>query len=257
MAVADALKRTAIALLASALTLAAAGCSNVASQIGPSSALQPGLVRIVGIGSIDSLIPQLSGNAGATDIGWFWAAWLFRVGAHGELVPELATEIPTIANGGISKDGLTITYHLRRGVKWHDGAPFDARDVIFSWHAIMNPRNNVLTRSGYDDIASMAAPDPYTVVVRLSRPYAPAIAAFFGPSLTPMCILPAHILAKLPDINRAAYDRAPIGTGPYVLARYDTDTDVILKANPDYWRGAPKVAQVRFIIVPDLNTRLL
>jgi len=257
MAVADALKRAAIALLASALTLAAAGCSKVGSQTGPSTAAQPGVVRIVGIGSIDSLIPQLSGNASATDIGWFWAAWLFRVGAHGELVAELATEIPTIANGGISKDGLTITYHLRRGVKWHDGAPFDARDVIFSWHSIMNPRNNVLTRSGYDDIASMAAPDPYTVVVRLSHPYAPAIAAFFGPSLTPMCILPAHLLAKLPDINRVAYDRAPVGTGPYVLARYDTDTDVILKANPDYWRGAPKVAEVRFNIVPDPNTRLL
>lgn len=254
---ADALKRVALAALACALTLSASGCSKVGSQIGPSTSSKPGVIRIIGIGSIDSLVPELAGNASASDIGWFWAAWFFRVGAHGELVPELATEIPTLNNGGISKDGLTITYHLRRGVKWHDGAPFDARDVIFTWHAIMNPRNNVLTRSGYDDIVSMEAPDPYTVVVHLRHPYAPAIATFFGPSLAPMSILPAHILAKLPDINRAAYDRQPVGTGPFILAHYDTDTDVILKANPNYWRGAPKLAEVRFIISPDPNTRVL
>lgn len=254
---ADALKRAAIVTVAFALALSMTGCSKVGSQIGPSTTSQTGVVRIIGIGSIDSLIPELAGNASASDIGWFWAAWLFRVGAHGELVPELATEVPTLRNGGISEDGRTLTYHLRRGVKWHDGAPFDARDVIFTWHAIMNPRNNVLTRSGYDDIVAMSAPNPYTLVVQLRHPYAPAIATFFGPSLTPMSILPAHILAKLPDINRASFDRAPIGTGPFVLTHYDTDTDVILKANPDYWRGAPKLAEVRFIISPDPNTRVL
>jgi peptide/nickel transport system substrate-binding protein len=256
MAVADALRRCG-ALLACTIVLGSAGCSRVGSQTGPSSGANPGLVRIIGIGSIDSLIPELSGNASASDIGWFWAAWLFRVDAHGQLVPELATEVPTLRNGGISKDGLSITYHLRTGVTWSDGAPFDARDVIFTWHAIMNPRNDVLTRSGYDDIASMTAPDPHTLVVRLRHAYAPAIATFFAPSLSPMCILPAHLLARLPDINRAAYDRQPVGTGPYILTHYDTDTEVDLKANPAYWRGPPKIPEVRFIISPDPNTRVL
>ncbi len=259
---AHALKQRAIAALAAAAILAAApalaGCSKVGSQTSVASGnAKPGVVRIIGFGSIDSLIPQLSGNASAADMAMFWGAWLFRVGAHGELVPELATRVPTLANGGISKDGLTITYQLRKGVRWQDGAPFDARDVIFSWHAMMNPMNNVLTRSGYDRIASMSAPDPYTVIVRMRQPYAPAIATFFGPSLAPACILPAHLLAGLPDINRAAYDRKPVGTGPFIVDRYDAQNDLVLRANPHYWRGPPKLDEVHILIVPDPNTRVL
>lgn len=248
------MRRIAIAL-AAAVALATSGCSNV--QSGPPKPHTPGTVRIIGIGSIDSLLPELAGNASAADIAWFWGAWLFRVGAHGELVPELATEVPTLGNGGISADGLTITYHLRKGVRWHDGAQFDARDVLFSWRAVMNPKNNVLTRTGYDRIASMTSPDPYTVVVRLTSPYAPAVATYFGPSLAPMCILPAHILAGLPDINRAAYNSKPIGTGPFIVDRYESQTAIVLRANPHYWRGPPKLNEVDFLIVPDPNTRAL
>jgi len=257
---AHAVRRRAVGLAAVAsaavATIAAAGCTKV--QNGPPAAAHvPGVVRIIGIGSIDSLVPEFSGNASAADIAMFWGAWLFRVGSHGELVPELATQIPTQRNGGISADGLTITYHLRKGVTWHDGAPFDARDVIFSWRAIMNPRNNVLTRAGYDRIASMTAPDPYTVVVHLKTPYAPAVATFFGPSLAPMSLLPQHILGALPDINRTAYAVKPVGTGPFIVDRYEAQTSVVMRPNPHYWRGPPKLSEVDFLFVPDPNTRAL
>ena len=239
-----------------AAALAVFGCSKVQSGGEPVvSPVKPGVLRIVGIGSIDSLIPQLSGNASASDIGALWAAWLFRVGTHGELEPEMATEVPTLADGGLSADGLTVTYHLRKGVQWNDGAPFDARDVIFSWQSIMNPRNNVLTRAGYDDVASIDAPDPYTVVVHLKRPYGPFVATFFGPSLAPACLLPAHTLASLPDINRTPYSRSLIGTGPFIFDHYDSESRIVLRANPHYWRGAPKLKEVDFLIVPDPNTR--
>jgi peptide/nickel transport system substrate-binding protein len=256
----DAMSRSAVALAVSgvAALVVCTGCSRVENGTQPSGQnAVPGVVRIVGIGSIDSLIPQLAGNASGADIAMFWGAWLFRVDDRGGLVPELATQIPTQRNGGISADGLTITYHLRAGVRWQDGVPFGADDVIFSWHAMMNPANDVLTRIGFDQIASMSAPDPLTVIVRLKRPYAPAISAFFGPDLAPACILPAHILARLPDINRAAYDTHPIGTGPYILTRYDYGNRVVLRANPSYWRGAPKLKEVDFLIVPDPNTRAL
>src|SRR5205807_6927420 len=82
-------------------------------------------------------------------------------------------------------------------------------------------------------------------------------ATFFGPSLSPSCILPAHLLASLPDVNRAAYNRKPIGTGPFIVDRYDTESTLVLRANPDYWRGAPKLREVHFLIVPDPNTRAL
>ena len=140
---------------------------------------------------------------------------------------------------------------------WQDGAPFTAADAIFTWHLIMNPRNNVLTREGYDDIASMNAPDPHTLRVVLKKPYAPAIATFFGPSLAPMPVLPAHLLGTLPDINHAAYDSKPVGTGPFYVAEYDPGTRIVLKPNPHYWRGAPGLSEVDFLIVVDANTQTL
>ena len=243
--------------LAAAACMAAAGCSKAASGPGQAQGARPGLVRIVGFGSNDSLLPELSASASAIDVGQFWAAWLFLVNDKGDLEPELATQVPTYANGGVSRDGKTIVYRLRRGITWHDGAPFDARDVIFTWHAIMNPRNNILTREGYDDIAAMTAPDPYTVRVTLKHAYAPAVASFFGPSLQPMCVLPAHLLAQLPDINRVPYDNRPVGTGPFFVAEYEPGTKIVLKPNPHYWRGAPHLSEVDFLIVPDPNTQAL
>ena len=249
----DLARRTGACLLAAAI--AAAGCSKTQSGTTPSGASNPGIVRIVGFGSNDSLIPELSASASAVDVGQFWAAWLFLVNAKGDLEPDLATQVPSYANGGVSPDGKTITYRLRRGVAWQDGVPFDARDVIFTWHAIMNPRNNVLTREGYDDIEGMSAPDPYTVRVTLKHAYAPAIATFFGPSLQPMCVLPAHLLQGLPDINHAAYDDKPVGTGPFIVVDFEPGTKIVLKPNPHYWRGAPHLSEVDFLIVPDPNTR--
>jgi len=83
--------------------------------------------------------------------------------------------VPTAANGGISRDGRTVTYHLRRNVRWHDGAPFDAADVLFSQRAVMNPANNVPDRTGFDQVESVRALDPYTVQVRLKRAFSPFV----------------------------------------------------------------------------------
>jgi peptide/nickel transport system substrate-binding protein len=254
--VGNALKAAAFLAVILALPLLSASCSRVETGMEPHGrAGEPGVVRIVGIGSMNSLIPTLAGTDSATDIGQFWAAWLYRVDDRGDLEPELATNVPSRANGQISADGLRITYELRRGVTWSDGAPFTAQDVIFSWRAIMNPNNDVLTRSGYDQIDSMTAPDPHTVVVSLKRPYAPAVATFFGPSLAPMSLLPAHLLAGLHDINHAAYDVMPVGIGPFVVTGYDPETRVVLKPNPRYWRGAPKLREIDVLMVPDANTR--
>ena len=242
------------AAIAAAACVAAAGCSKVENASAPPAGSHPGLVRIVGFNSLDSMIPELSASIASVDIAQFWGAWLFRVNDKGTLEPELALQVPTYENGGISRDGLTITYHLRRGVSWHDGAPFTASDVIFSWHLIMNPANNVLTRAGYDDIRAMSAPDPYTVRVTLFHPYAPAAATFFGPSLEPMCILPAHLLSGLHDINHAAFDTKPVGTGPFFVADYQPGVKIVLKPNAKYWRGAPKLSEVDFVLASDPNT---
>lgn len=234
------------------------GCSRVSTGVGPGrsgSNLIPGVVRIVGIGTLDNPIPELSAQIFSVDIAMLWGGWFFVVNDKGRLEPDLVTQEPTLRNGGISKDGLTIRYHLRRGVQWQDGQPFTARDAIFTWHVIMNPENNVVSRVGYDRIVSMSAPDPYTLVVRLKRPFSPAVASFFAMSGVPMCVLPEHLLGGLRNINQAAFNRKPVGTGPFIVESYEPQSGFILKANPHYWRGPPKLKEIRVIFVADENTR--
>ena len=237
-----------------ALCLALAACSKISSGVEP-AADHPGVVRIVGAGTIDSLLPELASSTASTDAAMFWGGWFFTVDEKGQLVPDLAVTVPTHENGGISADGLTITYHLRKGVQWHDGVPFTAKDAIFTWRQIMNPANNVVTRTGYDQIESMRAADQYTLVVRLKGPYAPAVATFFAPSLAPMTVLPEHLLKGLPDINHAAYNVKPIGTGPFIVTRYEQAVGITMKANLHYWRGPPKLREVDYLIVPNSTTR--
>ena len=229
-------------------------CSRVSvSERGARGTTAPGILRIRE-GRFDNLNTVLSGGGSSTYLSFLWAAYLFIADDRNHLIPELATEIPTQANGGISPDGLTITYHLRPGVRWHDGVRFDARDMVFTWRAIMSPRNNVVTRLGYEKVAAIDVINPLTVRVRLKERYAPAVSSLFGPGEVPMPILPQHLLANLPDLNHAAYNNKPVGTGPFVIDRYDPSTGVYLTANPHYWRGQPKLRGIDVLIIPDPNT---
>ncbi len=169
------------------------------------------------------------------------------------LVPRLAQTVPSLRNGGISRDGLTLTYHLRRNVKWHDGVPFTSKDVAFSYRAIMNPANNVPNRHGYDQIASVATPDRYTVVFHMKRPYAPALTTLFADN-EPSPILPEHLLGKYADLNQVDFNQHPIGTGPFKVLRWTHGQSIELEANDDYYLGRPKLRHVSVRFVPDENT---
>ncbi|HKE37329.1 MAG TPA: ABC transporter substrate-binding protein, partial [Candidatus Baltobacteraceae bacterium] len=174
--------------------------------------------------------------------------------ANRHQVPDLAAVVPTLENGGISKDGLTITYHLRHNVKWHDGVPFTSKDVKFSWQAVMNPANNAVERSGYDQVASVDTPDDYTAVFHMKHIFAPAVGTIFGESDEPFRVLPAHLLAKYPNLNHVPFNAAPVGTGPFKFGRWERGDRIVLTANPDYFRGAPKLRQITLKIVLDDNT---
>jgi len=175
---------------------------------------------------------------------------------HHHQIPDLATVVPTAQNGGISKDGLTIAYHLRRGVRWHDGAPFTSKDVKFTWQAILNPRNNVISRRGYDQISAMDTPDDYTVVLHMKRVFAPAIDTIFGESDTILRILPAHLLARYPSLNQVPFNAAPIGTGPFRFVRWLRGDRIVLAANSSYFHGAPHLRQLTLKIIQEDNTTL-
>jgi peptide/nickel transport system substrate-binding protein len=210
----------------------------------------PGVLRMAGDQQPDNLNPLFGTQTIDTDLSLLWASYLFLWNDHDQFVPELATVMPTLENGGVSKNGLTITYHLRSNVRWQDGAPFTAADVVFSWRQVMNPRNDTGgSRQGYDRISRIDVPNPTTLVVHLKQKYAPFVATFFSMSDTAYCILPKHLLGRLPDMNNAAYSRLPIGTGPFKVVAND-GARITLSANPDYWRGAPKLKEIDFRYIP-------
>jgi peptide/nickel transport system substrate-binding protein len=241
-----------------ALLLLATACTKV-SQTGEAggranSFTQPHVLRFADAGDVNTLNPHLGQYADVGFISQMTMAWLIKWDEHNQPYPELATEVPTQSNGGVSKDGLTITYHLRRGVKWADGAPFDADDVVFSTKVVLNPANNEVGRQGWDLITKIDEPDKYTVVYHLKKPYSPFVEVFFSTAGANPCILPKHLLAQYPNINNVPYNEKPVGIGPFKVDRWDRTQDVILVANPLYWRGRPKLDKIIFKIIPDRNT---
>ncbi|GAC1419979.1 MAG: peptide ABC transporter substrate-binding protein [Candidatus Velthaea sp.] len=248
-------RRVAAALCALLVTLA--GCSKVerGTAEGRHPWTKPGVVRLGNSDEPDSLNPLFSHSAAADQIQTLLFAYVFRYNAKGELIPEVATAVPTYENHGISRDGKTITIHIRRGMTWADGAPLDARDVLFTYRAVTNPRNNTKLRAGWDDIASMQAPDPFTVVLRMKHVNSAIVAGIWGggggASYPP---LPAHLLGRLPDLNRAPFNTAPLSSGPWTLARWQHGASLEFAANPKYWRGAPKARALVWKIVPNPDT---
>jgi len=216
----------------------------------------PHELRIGDIQEFDNLNPHLSTSLILGNLSQLTMAYLVRYGHDNRPIPELATVVPTQANGGISKDGRTITWHLRHGVRWSDGAPFDADDVVFSTNAVNNPKNNEVGRDGWDLITKVDEPDKYTVVFHLKQPYGGYLPTFFGSAGANPCILPKHILGNLPNINNAPYNSKPVGIGPFRYVEWVRADHVTLEANPYYWRGQPKIKKIVYKIIPDRNTML-
>ncbi len=261
------MKRT-IAVLAAALLLAACtkeaattagggGGRTAGGAEGRKNAYTiPHTLRIGDIQDFDNLNPHLATALILGNLSQLTMAYLVRYGPDNRPVPELATEVPTEANGGVGKDGKTITWHLRKGVKWSDGEPFDADDVVFSTNAVNNQKNNEVGRDGWDLITKIDEPDKYTVVFHLKKPYSGYLPSFFGSAGANPCILPKHILGNLPDINTAPYNSKPVGIGPFRYVEWARGDHVTLEANPYYWRGEPKIKKVVYKIIPDRNTLL-
>jgi peptide/nickel transport system substrate-binding protein len=216
---------------------------------------EPGVLRLVDVADPDSLNPLLSTMDLSYDVATLIFSYLVVSDGRGRMTGDLATAVPSVANGGISRDGRTYVYRLHAGVRWHDGVPLTSRDVAFSWRAVMNPRNNVLHREGYDQVASIATPDDRTVVVHLKRRYPPFVTEFFttlNEGAKP--IVPEHILGPAREINDVPFNAAPVGSGPYRFVRWDRGERIVLARNDAYFKGRPGLARVELTVAPDMNT---
>lgn len=158
--------------------------------------------------------------------------------------------IPGLAESwSVSSDGLIYTFKLRKGVKWHDGQPFTAADVVATWKVVMDPKFGAFFTSGFDKITAIDTPDDYTAVMKTSEPYAPFL-NFVGGAL----ISPKHLIDKGVESFKQEFGRRPIGTGPMKFVQWDSAQQIVLEKNPDYFLGAPKIDKIIFKIVPDTNT---
>ncbi|MGR4065770.1 MAG: peptide ABC transporter substrate-binding protein [Vulcanimicrobiaceae bacterium] len=178
--------------------------------------------------------------------------------ARGRPQPALLARIPSVANGDLSRDGRTIVFRLRPGVRWSDGTPVTSDDVLFTLHAILDPDNPVRSHAGYDLIDRAVAGDPRTVVFHLRRAWAPAAVTYFSYGAVPQFVLPAHVLRHEAPLERAAFNAAPgVGDGPYRFAWWHRGDGLRFVANARYWRGAPRIGALDVRIVPDPSTNLL
>jgi peptide/nickel transport system substrate-binding protein len=118
----------------------------------------------------------------------------------------------------------------------------------------MNDRNNTKSRFGWDDISAIDVPDDATAVIHLKAPNADVLGCFGGGGGSAYPPLPEHLLGTLPDLNTAAFNAAPISSGPWLLKAWNRGTSLELVANPHYWRGAPKLQSIHWNIVPSPDT---
>ncbi len=248
------------ALCVCAAVVALGGCSKSGSSAGPgghNAWTRPGTFIYAENQSPSSLNPLLNSSAVTGDLSMFVFSYAVRYDERAQPVPDALSEVPTVENGDVAKDGLTLKYKLRHNIKWQDGVALTCADLKFTWQAVMNPHNNVVATDGYKDIGAIDCRDPHVALIHMKRLYAPYMQQLWGVNGNAP-ILPEHLLAKYNDakgsLNTAGYNSLPIGSGPFRVTKWIRGSEVVMEANPYFYLGKPKLAKVIFKIVPDENT---
>ncbi|HEY9179936.1 MAG TPA: peptide ABC transporter substrate-binding protein [Candidatus Baltobacteraceae bacterium] len=247
-----------MAFIAAAVFLASCSKPGGGSAAGAGNSwTRPGVLRYAETASPSSLNVMLDSSAVTGDLSMLIFSYAVRYNDKAQPVPDAVSEIPTVANGDVSKDGLTLKYKLRPNIKWQDGRPLTCEDLKFTWQAVMNPHNNVVTTDGYKDIKSIDCSDERVAVVHMKKLYAPYLQQLWGVNGNAP-ILPAHLLAKYNDnqgsLNNAPYNSMPVGSGPFKVIEWQRGSEVRMQANPYFYLGKPKLNEVVFKIMPDENT---
>ena len=199
------------------------------------------------IGDASYLNPILASDSASSAINGMVFNGLVKYGPQIELVGDLAEKWE------VSKDGLTILFTLRKNVLWHDGQPFTAEDVQYTFERLLDPEVKTPYSSNYEKVKSFEVLDPYKIKVTYVEPFVPALESWG------MGIVPKHIFkgAKGSQFNEHPANKKPVGTGPYIFKEWRTDEKVVLRANPNYFEGKPHINRYIFRIIPDNSVEFL
>jgi len=204
---------------------------------------------------IDTLNPLITQAANAQ-----WLSWNVINEGMLQMNNDTLKLEPCLAESyEISPDQLTYTFHLRHGVKWHDGEPFTAADVKYTYDRIQDPKVDAAEmRVYFTNIKSCEVLDPYTVRFIATGRYFKTLEVLG----TYIVVIPRHVLEKgEPDFNKHPFGRHPIGTGPYKFVRWDTGAQIVVERNDDYWDAThpryPKRIIYRVLEEPYVAAQLL
>ncbi|MGW8285445.1 MAG: peptide-binding protein [Candidatus Deferrimicrobiaceae bacterium] len=229
----------------------AAGCAkkrDAAETPAPSSGAAPAYGDAIVEGSIGDvsgfLTAVTSDSASHTAAGYVFNG-LVRYDRNLKLEGELAE------SWEVSPDGRKITFHLRKGVRWHDGKPFTSEDVMFTYRRMIDPNTPTAYAEDFKQVTRASNPDPNTFIVEYEKPFAPALASWG------MHVLPKHLLETYPDISRSPLNKKPVGTGPFRFVEWKTGEKTVFEANPDYFEGRPYLSRVITRVIPDPATMFL
>lgn len=212
---------------------------------------EPKVVTITFVQEPDVLNPIYSNMFFSGITREFWLRGLWSFDNNNQPVPQLAAEIPTAENGGISEDGKILTIKLNPDAKWSDGTPLTAADFVFTYNMIISEQNTAQSTYPYADyVTSVEAADPQTVVVNFSEPFAAWLTSIFT------YVLPEHILQPVIDadgtLDNAEWNRAPsVGAGPFVFAEWESGSHLRFVRNENWFGSPAKVDEIFIRIVPD------
>lgn len=224
-------------------------CSNVddTDHPGVTEALTPDFGDTfieASIGDASTLLPVLASDSASSSINGLIYNGLIRYDKNLQIEGDLAE------SWEVSEDNLTITFHLREGVNWHDGAPFTSADVKFNYLLYIDPKTPTAYAESFNQVKNVETPDAYTFVVHYDKPYAPALMSWA------MSVHPRHLLEGK-DVTKSPLARKPVGTGPYRFSEWVGGEKIVLESNPDYFEGQPYLKRVVYRIIPDVSTQFL
>ncbi len=196
------------------------------------------------IGDASNLIPLLASDSASHSVAGMVFNGLVKYDKDMNIVGDLAE------SWDFTQNGLVITFHLRKGVQWHDGKSFTAADVLYTYQVTTNPKTPTAYAGDFLKIKKAEVLDDYTFRVTYDKPFAPALISWAS------AILPRHLLAGK-DITKSPLARHPIGTGPYKFKEWVAGQKIVLVSNENYFEGRPYIDGRVTRIIPDTATMFL